>query len=885
MVGLYSYDSLRADRHFQALSERAPEPWRTFGIYGLARRYVIGNRYFAADTLLTRALDHLDAANDARLAEEIPLSLAQVRIRTRGASAGRALLDSLQQTLPLRAAESRARYHCVRAEIATVEGRPGTEHAMRGIRAATEADDLRMRAYCGTVLGGILVGAGRPDSARAVFSGVVDDARSVGDPGWQAIGLQWRGFLDRSTGRFGLAAEDLEAAVGRAEEAGVVGVRNWALLNLALLHVELGDARAGLRYTRRALDGFGDEGDLLQVGSLRQVEARMLLRSGAPEASLEAFQALTRDAEAVGYRDLIVGARTGAAYAAVRAGASDIAREQVERLMEESIGGAGGPTVATVRYTALAVAMALGDRAAAARQLAWAESALAADEHFWRYHFRMRAAELAATDGELDRAVSLADEALDALERMRAELGPREMRLRAFQRSEDLADPDLGFATVIATLAEAGRTAAAFRLSERSRAGELLRELLRADALADAARPRDGVATPPVPTLTTVQAALEDGTTLVSFITGEGDEPTTALLVDPTESATVRIPPSDSLRAAIDRLHDLWSRGLPAEAPANGLSTRLLDPVSTHPIVEGASKLVIVPHGALFQVPWSALRLPDGRYLAERWSVTVAPSAGVALELWRRPERSGATEALVLADAPARGDLPSLPSARAEARRVAGFADEAVVRQGAEAAEAWVKGAELDRYRVVHAATHAITDYAGLSAGLVLAPGDGEDGLLKPGEAAALSLDADLVVLSACHTASGRVLRGEGLRGLVAPILEAGGRAVIATRWRVADRAATRFVTDIYDGLADDRTVADALALARRRAIEADEPVAHWAAFTVIGDGAARVPLNRPTNPLVAVLVALSAAAAVGWHVRARMRKPPHRRVGIANLP
>ncbi|MGH7536669.1 MAG: CHAT domain-containing protein [Gemmatimonadales bacterium] len=71
---------------------------------------------------------------------------------------------------------------------------------------------------------------------------------------------------------------------------------------------------------------------------------------------------------------------------------------------------------------------------------------------------------------------------------------------------------------------------------------------------------------------------------------------------------------------------------------------------------------------------------------------------------------------------------------------------------------------------------------------LALTPGQGEDGFVTPGELAGLRLDADLVVLSACRTAGGVVVDGEGVQGLTAPLLAAGARSVVATSWQVGDQ-------------------------------------------------------------------------------------------------
>src|SRR5262249_18832493 len=93
----------------------------------------------------------------------------------------------------------------------------------------------------------------------------------------------------------------------------------------------------------------------------------------------------------------------------------------------------------------------------------------------------------------------------------------------------------------------------------------------------------------------------------------------------------------------------------------------------------------------------------------------------------------------------ATGGLPRLAASAREAELVARFAPEAEVRLREAASAAYLKRADLTRFRVVHFATHAVVD-EGTAArtALALAPGDGDDGFVSPGELAALRLDADL---------------------------------------------------------------------------------------------------------------------------------------------
>jgi CHAT domain-containing protein len=88
--------------------------------------------------------------------------------------------------------------------------------------------------------------------------------------------------------------------------------------------------------------------------------------------------------------------------------------------------------------------------------------------------------------------------------------------------------------------------------------------------------------------------------------------------------------------------------------------------------------------------------------------------------------------------------------------------------------------------------------------------------------------------------------------GLVAPLLANGVRTVVASHWAVSDRWTERLMTRFYRELAGGATVANALANAQLDLRRAGAPARHWAAFSVIGDGDARVglsPVRAATRP------------------------------------
>jgi CHAT domain-containing protein len=144
---------------------------------------------------------------------------------------------------------------------------------------------------------------------------------------------------------------------------------------------------------------------------------------------------------------------------------------------------------------------------------------------------------------------------------------------------------------------------------------------------------------------------------------------------------------------------------------------------------------------------------------------------------------------------------------------------------------------------VVHFIAHAeANEHDPGSSRIDLSPDDGDDGRLDASQVAALRLDAPLVVLSACETANGRVLDGEGVLSLSRSFLRAGARATVATLWPVGTSAAD-FATAFYESIAGTRDAAEALRDAKLALRAAGAPPAAWAPYQLFaGQG------HRPTT-------------------------------------
>jgi CHAT domain-containing protein len=207
--------------------------------------------------------------------------------------------------------------------------------------------------------------------------------------------------------------------------------------------------------------------------------------------------------------------------------------------------------------------------------------------------------------------------------------------------------------------------------------------------------------------------------------------------------------------------------------------------------------------------------------------------------------------------------LAPLPETADEVRRVAASlnAGPNALLLGVNATAENLRRQRLERYRVLYFATHGLLPGElrcqaqpglALSAPRADVADAADDGLLEASEIAAMRLDADLVVLSACNTgASGAQLGGESLSGLAEAFFFAGARGLLVTHWQVPSQQTVQLTTGMFDRLGGDTRGGVARALAASQMALADQAAsAHpffWGAFVLQGDGAPA--LQKVRNP------------------------------------
>jgi CHAT domain-containing protein/Tfp pilus assembly protein PilF len=192
------------------------------------------------------------------------------------------------------------------------------------------------------------------------------------------------------------------------------------------------------------------------------------------------------------------------------------------------------------------------------------------------------------------------------------------------------------------------------------------------------------------------------------------------------------------------------------------------------------------------------------------------------------------------------GNLTRLRFSRKEAEEIARLAGDNRNLKALDfaASRAVATDAKLSDYRIVHFATHGLInnqhpELSGVVLSLVDEQGRPQNGFLRLYDVYNLKLNSDLVVLSACQTALGKEIKGEGLIGLTRGFMYAGAPRVVASLWRIDDRASADVMTRFYSAMLKDGMRPAAALRAAQISMLRDkrwQAPHYWAAFTIQGE-------------------------------------------------
>jgi len=751
-----------------------------------------------------------------------------------------------------------ANAHCALADqiLLTRAFEASVEEATIGYDQAVAAGHDRAAALCRYVYARIKLPAGQFDSATIILGEVAERSRGTGDLALVARAEYLRAHLLGLLGQYGQGRMAAREALEQASHTKNTYIAMRASLNLARSALHFGDLPAARYYAKITDSLVAIMPDPLVSTTLRAAQGSMARALGDLGTAEARYREALAVAEGMGppwpayqHRALAAIAREVGDFTGAAA-LLDSARANA-RLADM------GSWIADLQYDDAGVDLERGAPGSAERTLRRLLGDLATAAFSRRFPALVRLAQARLLQGDTADAEGILQAASDSFDLWRASLEDRDLRTHVYELREGDLTPDRGVPILLAGLVAGGRAPAAFEIAEHRRARELLEESVLLEATRPAPRAVADArgADRPHAWRDIADAIPDPSTAIVEFVAAPGARHTIAFVVTRDTVTGLLLPPIDSLAPAMARLTALIEDEAPVAGPAGDLGSALLAPILAV-LPAGSTHLVVIPDGDLHRLPFDAL-VVNGRYLLEDYSISLAPSAELIARQWRAAPITGAAKILALGDpripgpgrTPAYAGVPDLQRLRGtagESRRVARYAD-GEVWLGDAASETRLKTTALAGYRVLHFATHAIVDPSVAERNaLILAAGEADDGYLHPDEVAELRLNADLVVLSACRTAGGVILRGEGVQGLTTPFLRAGARAVVATLWPIGDQATPALVRAFYDHLAEGLSSGDALRAAKAERLRAGAPVREWAAFIVTGDPSGTVPLTAP---------------------------------------
>jgi len=376
----------------------------------------------------------------------------------------------------------------------------------------------------------------------------------------------------------------------------------------------------------------------------------------------------------------------------------------------------------------------------------------------------------------------------------------------------------------------------------------------------------------PFQDLHAVQSRLNEGSTLLDFWTGA--DSTATLWITHSQAVVVRHSesieePAAKLMAALQNGGDDW--GDASRILGNALLSGV--PVTPH--------WIIVPDGPLAAIPFEVLTEPaSNKLLIEKCDVSYLPSAQFLARAPapRRLRMPWDKELVAFGDPPA-GNIDTLgdgwqrlPASAGEVRSIQQILPgRSEAHLGADAQKRYLADRAIENVPLLHFSTHAVVDPGNPDRSRMLLASD----YLFQREVYGLKLKGvDLVTVSACDTARGRTIRGEGVQAFSQAFLAAGANSTVTSLWRVADEPTGAFMKQFYYFLAKGQAKSDALRSAKLEFLHSGSPVAHpryWAAFVLMGDGSNPIPLAMSWSTMLLIAAGIAAAIALiaGWAIRA----------------
>jgi CHAT domain-containing protein/Tfp pilus assembly protein PilF len=835
-----------------------------------------------AEATFEQAIAAFDALGD--LAGQAGALLGLGRVRTRQGRTAEALALYERGVAAAEAAGEGRALALFLISVGAIHERTGQAEAAlesynRGLAAGTEAGSRRGEALALNNLGVVYQDLGEHRKALELYERALPLQRASGVRVSEVIALGNLSNIHFALGDDARAVSFFEQALPLARSLGVRDEEAHLLKNASKVFARMGDHGRALDAARRSLELWRQTQDRSGEAEALRTLGRRLHEGKDFEAAAESFHEALRlhaaHAERFLEAELLF----------------DLARLERDR----------GRLREAVAHAESCIALTESLREAVTNpELRGSFQAAEEDKYGLLIDLLMRLHQREPAAGHDAAALQVSERArgrllLDALIEARADVrqGVDPELLEAERAAQKrLHDAAAGLSRVLAREAAPDEVAAARRALDEAKAahGEVQATIRRRS-------PRYAELTQPEPaTIDQIRRDLLDPeTVLIEFYLG--DERSFLWAVTTSELVSQPLPPRAAIEPAARRVHDLLAarqrtaaasaaraadRDLESESRA--LSRLLLGGIASR-LASGwkGKRLLVVPSGAVAYLPIAALPSPADatRPLLLDHEVVFAPSASVMVALRQHPAAPLAWSASTLAvvadpvfdrvdprvrsrsgrvsrtapggagltralDSLGKNGFGRLPFSRREADAIAALLPAVSLLKATDfdASRSLVVEGGLEDRRVVHFATHGLVnsqhpELSGLVLSLVDKEGAPRNGFLRMHEIYNLRLPADLVVLSACQTALGREIRGEGLVGLTRGFMYAGARRVVASLWQVDDESTAELMKLFYRGmLKEGRRPPDALRMAQLELSRHPRWAApfYWAGFVLQGD-------------------------------------------------
>jgi CHAT domain-containing protein/Tfp pilus assembly protein PilF len=776
-------------------------------------------------------------------------------------------------------------------------------------QAFEELGNQRNRGAVLTNLGMLYGYMGEFDRGLPLIMQGLGIARELHDDFHISQALNDAGVIHTWMGNYRAALDELNQSLKLREAMSFDQGAQEVVNNIGLVFQAQSDHQQSLTYFRKALALNKKIGDPdLEAESLLNVGLE-LLALGRVSESVREFRQSIRLSEAVGTKPHLGDALRGLGRAEMRLGNAPAAFRDFSRAAatEKEIGNKAG--VADTTMELAGARLQSGDAASAlplARDAAELAHEISRYETLWQA--KLISARILRRQGHLAEAAADLDEAIAAVQILRFQVAGEASALPAFiaDRLEpyrerilvDIARGDLAgaFADVerskagsLTEVVHAGRRGSSPALSAeehaqerdlenelaswnirvakagsgetREKPADLRRgleekrlELESFQSVLTARHPELAIQRGAAAPLTLDQAkdlARVSQAVILDYIVTR--ETTYLFLVQPAADVRmfpIHISAEEIKRRAFEFRRQIASHDLSFTRLAQELHTLLLAPASAE--LARYRDWIIVPDGALWDVPFQALTSSQGHYAIQDAAIAYAPSLAVLRAAQSRAKDAGgdaSSRQLLAIGNPTAHSMGSLPGAEKQVAALRALYGESrsSVFTGADATEERFK-AEAGHYRVIHLATHAVLDNGSpLYSRVLLAspePESKEDGFLEAREMMDLDLHAEMVVLSGCETGGGKARPGEGITGMLWAMFVAGAPTTVASLWPVESSSTSELMVDFHRNWLASRSTGASFRKASAMRAAAQKLIAtpqyshpfYWAGFMVVGN-------------------------------------------------